>query len=365
VRTSVLFLSVLSVLAVLTPSARADQLTLKNGDRLTGIIVKSDAKTVLIKTEFAGDVNVQWDAVSSMVSSQPLHLLLRDGQTVVGTVTTTDGKLNVATKAAGEITAPKDTVIEVRNDDEQKAHDAEVDRLRNPRLTDFWSGLLDTGLSVTRGNSATLAYNLSAKAVRATTRDKITVYSTAVYANDDTTPPNRTTAHAIRGGLRGDFNVSERLFVFGFTDFEYDQFQDLDLRNVLGGGLGYHVIKAKSTTFDVFGGGDYEQEFFSAIPAFPTGLTRKTGEIVAGEEFDAKLNGRTTLAEKFSLYPNVSNTGEYRFQFDATAATKLKTWLSWQVTYSDRYLSDPLPGLKKNDVLLSTGLRLSFGKGAL
>jgi hypothetical protein len=51
----------------------------------------------------------------------------------------------------------------------------------------------------------------------------------------------------------------------------------------------------------------------------------------------------------------MSNVGVYRFQLDATAATRLKTWLSWQVTYSDRYLSDPLPGLKKNDVLLSTG----------
>ena len=81
-----------------------------------------------------------------------------------------------------------------------------------------------------------------------------------------------------------------------------------------------------------------------------------------GEEFDTKLNSRMTLSEKFSLYPNVSNTGDYRFQFDTIAATKLKSWLSWQVTYSDRYLSDPLSGLKKNDVLLSTGLRLTFGK---
>jgi len=253
----------------------------------------------------------------------------------------------------------------VRNDDEQKAHDAEEDRLRNPHLTDFWAGLLDTGLSVTRGNSATLAYNLSAKAVRETTRDKITVFSTAVYASDDTTPPSRTTAHAIRGGIRGDFNVSDRVFVFGFTDFEYDEFQNLDLRNVLGGGVGYHVVKTKNTTFDVFGGGDFEQEYFSADPAFPTGLTRKTGEIVMGEELATKLNGRTTLSEKFSLFPNITNTGDYRFQFDATAATKLKSWLGWQVTYSDRYLSDPLTGFKKNDVLLSTGLRLTFGKGAL
>jgi putative salt-induced outer membrane protein YdiY len=356
------FFAVVSCLLVL--NARADQVTLKNGDRLTGTIVKSDAKTMLIKTELAGDVNVQWEAVTSIVSSQPLHLALKDGQTVVGTVTTTDGKLDVATKTTGEVVAPKETVVTVRNDDEEKSYDAEMDRLRNPHLTDFWSGILDTGLSVTRGNSATLAYSLSAKAARVTTRDKISVFSTAVYASDDTTPPSRTTAHAIRGGIRGDFNVSDRVFVFGFTDFEYDQFQDLDLRNVLGGGLGYHVIKTKNTTFDVFGGGDYEQEYFSATPAFPTGLTRKTGEVVLGEELDTKLNGRTTLSEKFSLFPNVSDTGNYRLQFDATAATKLKAWLSWQITFSDRYLSNPLPGLKKNDLLLSTGLRLTFGKGA-
>lgn len=265
-RRSVLFGVVLGVFVV---SARADQVTLKNGDRLTGAIVKSDAKTMLIKTELAGDVNVQWDAVTAIVSSQALHLGLKDGQTVVGTVATADGKFEVTTKTAGEVTAPKDAVVTVRNDDEQTSYDAEMDRLRNPHLTDFWTGLLDTGLSVTRGNSATVAYNLSAKAVRATTRDKITVYSTAIYASDDTTPPGATTAHAIRGGIRGDLNVSDRVFVFGFTDFEYDQFQDLNLRNVLGGGLGYHVINTKNTTFDVYGGGDYSRNIFRLTPHFP------------------------------------------------------------------------------------------------
>jgi putative salt-induced outer membrane protein YdiY len=359
---SVLLIAILCFLVV---SARADQVTLKNGDRLTGTIVKSDAKIILIKTEFAGEVSVQWDAVTSITSTQPLHLGLKDGETVVGTVATSDGKFEVATKTTGEVTAPKDTVVAVRNDEEQKAYDAEIARLRNPRLTDFWSGILDTGLSVTRGNSATLTYNLSAKAARVTTRDKISVYSTAVYATDATTPPSRTTAHAIRGGIRGDLNVDDRLFVFGFSDFEFDQFQHLDLRNVLGGGLGYHVINTKNTVFDVFGGGDFEQEYFSPNPPTePTSLTRKSGEIVLGEELNTKVNNRTTFSEKFSLFPNVSNVGEYRFQLDATAATRLKTWLSWQVTYSDRYLSDPLPGLKKNDVLLSTGLRLTFGKGA-
>jgi hypothetical protein len=170
---------------------------------------------------------------------------------------------------------------------------------------------------------------------------------------------------AIRGGVRGDLNVSDKLFVFGFTDFEYDAFQHLDMRNVVGGGLGYHAVKTAKTTFDLFGGGSFEQEYFSPNPPLePTSLTRKSGEIVAGEELNSKLNSRTSLSERFAFYPNLSDTGQYRYQFDTTAATKLKNWLSWQITFSDRYLSDPLPGLKKNDLLLSTGVRLTFGKGA-
>jgi putative salt-induced outer membrane protein YdiY len=350
-------------------SARADQVTLKNGDRLTGTIINSDAKTLLIKTDLAGDVNVQWDAVTSIVSAQTLHLALKDGQTIVGTVNTNDGKFEVATKETGPVTAPKDAVVVVRNDAEQKAYDEQIERLRHPHLTDFWSGLLDTGLSLTRGNSEALTYSLSGKAARVTDRDKISVYTTAVYAKSTTNDVSSTTAHAIRGGVRGDLNVSDRLFVFGFTDFEYDQFQDLDLRNVIGGGLGYHVIKTKNTNFDLFAGGSYDADFYGAIAATATtparpAITRKTGELVLGETFNAKINNRTTFVEQFSLYPNISNTGNYRFQFDATAATKLKNWLSWQVTYSDRYLSDPLAGFKKNDLILSTGVRLTFGKGA-
>jgi putative salt-induced outer membrane protein YdiY len=355
-------------LCLCATASQADQITLKNGDRLTGTIVTSDTKTLLLKTDFAGDVHLQWDAVTSIVSTQTLHLTLKDGQTIVGIVTTNDGKFEVATRETGPVVATKESVIGVRDDAEQKAYDDQIDRLRHPHLTDFWSGLLDTGLSLTRGNSESLSYALSGKAARVTERDKISVYTTAIYTNSTVNGINATSAHAIRGGVRGDLNVSDRVFVFGFTDFEYDQFQNLDLRNVIGGGTGYHAIKTKTTTFDLFAGGDFDQDFFGAIAATATtpakpAITRKSGEIDLGETFNAKLNNRTTLTEQFSLYPNVSDTGAYRFQFDTTAATKLKNWLGWQVTYSDRYLSNPLPGFKKNDLLLSTGVRLTFGKG--
>ena len=60
-----LFIGVVSS-ALLVCQAIADQVTLKNGDRMTGTIVKSDGKTVGLHTDYAGDVTLKWDAVQSI-----------------------------------------------------------------------------------------------------------------------------------------------------------------------------------------------------------------------------------------------------------------------------------------------------------
>jgi putative salt-induced outer membrane protein len=72
-----------------------------------------------------------------------------------------------------------------------------------------------------------------------------------------------------------------------------------------------------------------------------------------------------TLLERFSFYPNISHTGDYRMQFNASLAVMMKTWLSWQTSFSDQYISYPPPGLKGNDLVLSTGLRVTWGKAKL
>src|SRR6266853_1029245 len=297
-----LILTILS-LSLLSLPVFADQLTLKNGDRLSGTIVKSDddAKTLLIKTDLAGDVTIKWDAITAIVSSQPLHIMLSDGRVIVGRVSTTDGVLEIASDD-GTVPAAHDAVKAIRDN----ATQAEIDRLQHP-------------------------------------------------------------------GVRDEFNLNPRVYAFAFTDFDEDALQHLDLRNVLGGGLGYHIINTKKTQFDGFGGASFNQEYFAsytiANPAPPPVLlfepsqSRHSAEIVAGESLSTKLGPRTIVSEQLSFFPNLSSTGEYRVTFDANAVTKLKTWLGWQITLSDRYISDPPFGLKGNDLLLSTGLRLTFGKG--
>jgi len=66
------------------------------------------------------------------------------------------------------------------------------------------------------------------------------------------------------------------------------------------------------------------------------------------------------LEHKLVLYPNLSDTGEYRINFDNALVTRLSRWLSWQLALSDRLISNPIPGKKKNDLLFTTGLRFTF-----
>jgi putative salt-induced outer membrane protein len=335
----------------------ADQVTLANGDRITGSVLHSDTKTLVMKTDTAGELTLKWDSIAAISAPGPLYIGLGDGQMIAGSVETVNGKFNVTTKTAGVVATSKEAVQFIRNADEQAKAQAEIDHFRNPRLVDLWVGNLDLGFAASRGNANTETLTLSANAVRSTTRDKISVYYASIFSSSDFSGgTNQTTANSKRGGVSYNLNLSKKAFVFGMVDLESDQFQDLDLRFAPAGGGGYHAIATKPTQLDLRVGAAANREFFS------TGLNRTSAELLLGDDFAHKFSSTTHIEQKLDYFTNLSNTGEYRMNFDISGVTAIHKWLSWQLTISDRYLSNPVVGRKKNDAIFSTGARVSFGK---
>jgi len=345
------------VAVVLAPAVFADQITLKNGDRITGTIISSDAKTLVIKTDYADALTIKWDFVQQIESSQPLYVGTKSGQVIVGPVTTSDSRLAVATKDAGSVAVAKADVTSLRNADEQKKAEAALDRLQHPRLADLWAGSLDTGLGLVRGNSQSSNFTFGLNAVRATTRDKISLYTTSAFSRSAVDGVASTTAQSIAGGVRYDLNVSDKAFGFGTVDLFNDRFQDLDLRTVVGAGGGHHAIKNNRTTLDLLVGGAFDREFF-------TTFNRSSAEILLGETLTHKFLASSAFNESVFFYPNMSHTGNYRSTISLGLVTRLTKLLSWQTSFNDYYLSDPPVGKKSNDLLFSTGLRLTFGNAA-
>jgi putative salt-induced outer membrane protein len=342
----------LILLLLVSNAALADQVVLKNGDRLTGVIVKSDEKALTLKSDLAGTVTLSMDAIVQISSDQSLNVVTKDGKTVVGSVTADTSTLQVRSSDSQTVSVLKESVVALRSKDEQSAWE----RMQHPGLGQLWSGALDTGLGLTQGNAKTTSFNMALAASRATTTDKVSLYAISLYARNSTTGTSLVTANAKRGGGRYDYNITSRSFGFGFGDLESDDFQKLDLRVNVGGGLGWHAIKAERLTFDLFGGGSMNQEYFS------NASNRRSADLVAGNELTFKVSDRSMFKERTVLFPNMSQTGEYRVALDTSLATAVSKWLSWQLSLSNRYLSNPVVGIKGNDFILSTGLRLTFAR---
>ena len=327
----------------------ADQVVLRNGDRLTGTITKSDGQTLVIKTDLAGDVTVPWTAVQSLTSAAPLHVATAN-KTVVGAVTTTDGTLAVSTAQSGTVEVAKTDVTALRSDAEQAAYEKSL----HPTLLQGWNGGANVGFALTGGNSETKNLALAFTADRKTSHDEIALYTNTIYATNDAAGavPN-VTANATQGGARYDRNFTKRLFGFGSADFQTDALQNLNLRSVLGGGLGFHAINTSRTTLDFLGGLNYTKENY-------IGLDRNFAALTLGEELMYKLGASTVLNEKLYFFPNLSDTGEYRGTFNLGTITKISKWLGWQNAFGDIYVTNPPAGKRQNDVQLTTGINVSF-----
>jgi hypothetical protein len=108
--------------------------------------------------------------------------------------------------------------------------------------------------------------------------------------------------------------------------------------------------------------------YFNAIRSAATvgGVNAQAALAVRGgwayDDFNYKMNARTTVTQSFRMFNNLSNTGQYRMNVDAVAATRLMKWLTWNIGLSDRSLSAAVLGHKKNDFLYTTGVGFSFAR---
>lgn len=349
-------LALLSLVTCLAPYvARADQILLKDGDRVTGSIVKKDGQTVTIKSKNFGLVTLKWDDIATVTTDQALNVVLPGDRTVKGNITTVDSRIQVATPE-GRQTVAATEVVALRDDAEQKTYE----HLLHPGLLDLWTISGSLNLAGTKGNAQTLTITTPVNFARESRTSRTTAYFNSIRSSARIGNVNSQTARAVRGGWGYNRDLTKRLFATTFNDYEYDKFQSLDLRVVLGGGLGYKLWTAEAGRLALVAGAAWNHEKFS--PGTSADFTRNSAEAYWGDEFNYKLGARTTLAQTFRMFNNLSNTGAYRANFDIGTTMQLTKWLIWNLSFSDRYLSNPVTGRKKNDMLYTTGLGFAFAR---
>ena len=128
---------------------------------------------------------------------------------------------------------------------------------------------------MTRGNAKTSTFTAGIRAEKSSEKDKWTTYLNTLWNRNRVVNTDVTTSNAVWGGVRYDRNITSKLFAFGSYDFERDIPPLLRFRSVVGGGLGYHLIKNDQTELDVFGDAAWNKSWY-------IGTTTSSAEILVG-----------------------------------------------------------------------------------
>ena len=353
-------LAVLFAIIAVAHLGVADTVVTNNGSNLIGTVDSADGKQLILKTDYADVVTMQWSQVKAVTTDKPIFVVTPDKRTVSGTATTEASDL-VIHSSSGDVRVPLANAQTIRSAQQQQTYESNL----HPSFVQNWQGGLNLGFALARGNSDTTNLNLGFTGDRKTQNDETKAYFTSVYDTNNNPGGGGVTANSILAGIRYSHNLNPKVFFFVSADYLHNELQFLDLQQIYTGGLGYHAINTPNTTFDLFAGPNYTRQSYSAgatAVGFAPGVTRNILGLTAGETFMHKFGSLTTLTEDFTFYPELSpDAGQYLFAFDAGATTQIHKWLGWQFTVSDRYVSNPpVPGTKTNDVIFATGLTVSF-----
>jgi len=335
--------------------ARADVITFKNGDKLTGSLVNIKGGNLELKSDVLGDVTIAVGKVQSFSVAKATIITVKGQGPVQGRVElgssgdweiTENGKTRTVAAASVETVMPAE------------AYHALVEH--EARVWQDWKGSANLGYSLQHGDQQTRTISSVIAAVRE--RPEAPIFSrhwrtnyglTMLFSRAEKTGVS-VKSNTITTNLRQDYLFTRTDFVFGFAQLDHIQAQGLYLRQTFGGGYGHDLIHNDRTVFTLLGGMTYVHE------KFYTGRSDQIAELLTGEKLGMQLTKRIRLDHCFNFYPNLSNGGEYRFDTASNVAMKLNKRFSLTAGVIDLYLSNPTPGSQNNNVALTTGIGYTF-----
>jgi putative salt-induced outer membrane protein YdiY len=338
-------LLVLVLAAFSTPLAAApktDVVVLRNGDRLTGEVKALQYNQLKFSTDSMGTIYIEWDKIASIESSQHLLLERTDGKRYYGQLQAGEGDSRLLLqRAANEPAEVIEMDVVVRA--EPIVGGAFVDRL---------DGYVSAGLDLAKANnrnSVDLAGGLSAR-----TRERAWELDGSINLTDDSSG-----ATSERSQLEFDYRqfLGNRSFYLGFTGLERNTELDLNLRTMVGGGMGRFFVQTNHAEWVAGVGLAYSHENYTGGERFDSleGVLTTSFKIFRYDFPETDVGG------SFSLLPSLTQSGRYRAEGDLRAKYEFVDDLYFEVKLYGSYDSEPpLGDTEQSDYGLTTSLGYSF-----
>lgn len=315
---------------------RSDVVTLANGDRITGEVLRLERGRLEFKTDDAGRLHLEWDKLTSVLTNRLVEVGTAGGATFLGSLVQAPARAISVATLTGEVPLRMPEVTSI-----------------TPIGRSFWrklDGSVDAGFNYTQSSGiAQATLNSDTVYRRPASQARIVASMTLTRTEEEEGRDDRATVD-----VSYQRNPWRRWFVLGFGRFESNESLGLTLRSQVGGAVGPRLVNSNRAQMSIGGGlGVNDERGLDVEP------TRNVEAIVLLQTSYFTYDRPTTnLDLRLQYYPSLSDRGRHRAQLDASIKQELLKDLFVALTLYNSYDSrPPNDAADRNDV----GIVASFG----
>lgn len=318
-----------AALALCSSAAQAtDILLLKNGDRISGQIVKSQqGDTLSFQSHYGVELEIPFNQILAIQNEagETLSVSNTSNEEMPAPIQESEAETTVAEvePAAGAVEEPKDPA----------AYE--------------WSGRVNLGASLDDGNSQKKAFTGDAEITGRNDKNRWIAGGDANFANDEGVETENDQS------LYGEYNrfLSEKWFVGVRQEFEIDKIAELDLRSKTGPFAGYQFYEQDDLNLRVRFGANYIYE------EFESGDKEEDAALAWALNYDQTFWDEVlTLFHNHELDTPVDPVDAFIFQSETGVRVPVGKHLVGTAQVDFDWDNEPAPGVQEEDTKYSVKL---------
>lgn len=315
----------------------ADEVIMKNGDRLSGKLT-FDGSKLTIENKIEGKVSVNLKDVKTFSSDGPAEVVLANGRKVQGRIVA-GGEGNVT------LAGPQGPV--------ELVPFAQLHAINPPPVR--WSGNVLIGGLLARGNTDSDSFNASADLDHKTESDEISLHGQYLFGRQRVPGDGKhETVDDLLGRAKYQYTFAPKWYAYAGVEAEHDVIAGLDLRLAPTVGVGFQWVDQPTFSFSTEAGVGYLYRQYAH--------DGETGSPVArlAYHLKAKFNDKVSAFHNLEYLPGLDRIDNYFLNTDLgiRADITAKWYSEFKIDY--RYDSKPAPGHGPNDIRYILGVGIAF-----
>ncbi len=333
---STIFLFFITGLGALFPlKAYADEIIMDNGVHIMGTVTNLTGDYLSLTSDYSEPIKLMASKIIGITTDRPVEIQMKDGEVFKGNLKTgADGVIVVEQVAGGNR-----IVIDVKNIS-----------MINPPPVSQWSGSVVAAGNYQTGNTDRSAFRLGVDAARRSDNDRFSVH----FLYDISEEKDTLSSRSFYGSLKYDYFFTKKFYGYLGVELLNDKFKDLNLRTIVGPGVGYQVWDEPRKSLALEAGLTY----FSEDLKVANDKSWISARLAANYRY--KISETIMFTNNFVLYPSLENSSDFSLRNEAAISTSLGSAWSMKLANILEYDNAPANGIKKTDSNFLLGLQYAF-----